>query len=158
MPQFTVSPVQSDQIFAAFPLVRMAMPELDPKSWSRFVAGLSGRGGAMLGVFAGDATLHGIAVYRIEESLKGHRLAVDALVTFELNRAAPARAVLIDALEQEAARNGCASLSLTLPARKLDRTSATRMRPWLDLGLNPDSIVLGKSIAGGPAKRLAAPG
>lgn len=146
MPRFVASQVQSDQISAAFPLVRMAMPELDPGSWTRFVAGLAEHGGALLGVFAGDATLHGIAIYRIEESLKGRRFVVDALVTFELIRAAPARSALMDALEREAVDCGCAALALSMPAKSWLGGTSTKAKAWLREGFALDTIILARPL------------
>ena len=156
MTRFTVSELESEQIAAAFPFARMAIPGIEPDSWARFADGLGANGGTILGVFASECTLHGMAIYRVGDSLQGRRLAVDAIVTFELNRTAPARAALVAALEHEAVRQGCASLTVNLPARGLDRSTAGRMLPWLNLGLNPDSILLGKPIACEPARNVAA--
>ena len=146
MPRFTVSRLETEQIAEAFPLVRMAVPGIAPDGWSRYAANLAAAGGAMLGVFAGDSTLHGIGVYRIEDSLRGRRLAVDAIVTFELNRAAPARAALVDALEGEAVRCGCASLALTLPAKGYVDTGSAKAQAWLDDGFAFDSVVVARPL------------
>ena len=146
MPRFSVRQLACEQSPAAFPLARMAVPGLDLPSWSRFVAGLAEQGGSMLGVFAGDATLHGIALYRVEESLRGRRLFVDALVTFELNRAAPARAALMAALEREAAESRCATLALSLPAKGLVDAGATKAEAWVRDGFGFDAVVLSRAV------------
>lgn len=155
MPRFIVSQLDHDQIDAAFPLVRMAAPDIEPATWTRFVESLAARGGAMLGVFAGDSTLHGLAIYRIDDSLRGRCLAVDAIVTFELNRSAPARAALVDALQQLASQSGCATLALNLPARGYVDAGSEKAAAWLRDGFAFDAVVLSRPVdADSPAASM----
>jgi hypothetical protein len=156
MQRFTVSQLESDLFAAAFPLVRMAVPGIEPSAWAAFVEGIGERDGAMLGVFAGDSTLHGVAIYRVEDSLRGRRLAADAIVTFELNRAAPARAALIAGLEREAAQLGCAVLALSLPARGYVDAGSAKAEAWLREGFGFDSVMLSRPVEA-EAEALTAP-
>lgn len=158
MSRFTVSQLEGDQIAAAFPLVRMAVPGIELGAWTAFVDGLGERGGAMIGVFGGDSTLHGVAIYRIEVSLRGRRLAADAVVSFELNRAAPVRAALIAGLEREAARFGCAMLALTLPAKGYVDAGSAKAEAWLREGFGFDSVMLSRPVeAEADTEKIAAP-
>lgn len=148
MPDFTVTHLDDDQLGEAYALVRAAAPDVSAERWHGFARMLRARDGGVLGAFAGDSTLHGIAAYRPETCLRGGlTLNVDALVTFELNRASPARAALCRALDLLGHALGCASVTVTMPGRGYADPASARARGWAGLGLALDSVVFKKNLA-----------
>ena len=147
MPDFTVSHLQAGQIAEAYALVRMAAPEVEPERWQAFADSQLGRHGGVLGVFAGDSTLHGVAAYRPDESLRhGRTLRVDTIVTFELNRSAPAREALCEALALLGRALDCASVTVAMPGRGYADPASAKAAPWSALGLALDAVLFVKKL------------
>lgn len=147
MAQFTVAPLEKDQIDGAYPLVRMAAPEVAPDAWRGFAERLIDNGDGILCVFAGDSTLHGLAAYRLDEGLRyGRMLRVDTIVTFELDRAAPARTALCAALERVAQQLECESLTLAMPSRGYADPDSAKAEAWSALGVGLDSVIFAKKV------------
>lgn len=148
MPRFTVIQVGDDRLDSTLPLVRMAAPLVSAQQWRHYVAALSESGGALLAASARDERPHGIAAYRIEEDLShGRTLRVEPMVTFEINRSAPARAALCEVLEQLARAQNCASLVIATRSRGFADPHSAKAEAWAPFGFELGSIVLVKRLA-----------
>ena len=73
-------------------------------------------------------------------------LALDDFVTFELSRAAPGRAILLDAAEKLARDLGCSALELRLSSRGFADPQSARAEGWASLGLSIDSVIFIKPL------------
>lgn len=144
MPRFTVIKVGADRLDSTLPLVRMAAPLTSAWEWQAYVESLSANGGGLLAAFARDGRPHGIAAYRIEDDLAhGRTLRVEPMVTFEINRSAPARAALCEGLERLALSLNCACLMISTGSRGFADPRGTKAKAWAPLGfeLGPVSLV-----------------
>ena len=103
MPRFTVEHLGSGQLDEAWPLVRMSGSHFEPDWWRTEAEEVIGRGGGVLVARVADGSIHGLATY--EPDAGG--LAVERLLTFELNRTAPCRRALSAALDVLAVALGC---------------------------------------------------
>ena len=152
MVQFSVSHLRTDMIPEAYALVRIAVPEVTFERWQEFADALIANGGGILGVFAGDATLHGLATYEIDNVLRhGRRLKVDTIVTFELTRLAPARKALCEALECRAAELGCTAMVLAMRSHGYADDASVKAEGWTTLGFGLDSITFARNLQPGVA-------
>lgn len=147
MPQFRVIHLQEDRLDETLPLVRMVAPATTGDGWRRLVRWLSDHDGGVFAAFAGDGRPHGIAAFRVEETLDlGRVLHVEPMVTFELNRTAPVRAALCQALELLALARGCDGLVIATSSRGYASPHCQKARAWADLGLSMTSVILSKRI------------
>ena len=155
MPRFTVIQVGADRLDSTLPLVRMAAPLTSARQWRRYVESLSAGGGGLLAAFARDTRPHGIAAYRIEDDLAhGRTLRVEPMVTFEINRSAPARTALCAALERLARAQGCACLTIATGSRGFADLHGMKAEAWAPLGFELGSVSLIKRLV--PLDRLTA--
>jgi len=126
---FVVEPLAKDQIAAAFPLIREAMPSLDIKSWTRLARDLTDpRRSRQRGILA--ARRHqrrhasGLLYYRKEHDLeRGAILIADHYVAIDLLDARPVVAALITALERLAVELHCSAVRSVLHASSADIAS-----------------------------------
>lgn len=147
MPRFTVTHLEREQLDEGWPLVRTGAPELALSEWLAFAERVLDEGGGVLGVRAADGSLHGLATYRIEEWLRGGRtLRVDNIVTFELNRDAPARRTLLAALERVARAFGCVSLAVSMASRGYAERNSYKADGWRMLGLQLSEVAFAKRV------------
>ena len=147
MPRFTVTYLGQDELQAAYPLVRVAAPDVTLEAWREHASRLIGEGGGVLAASTGGGALQGIALYRHEYMLRhGKTLSVEAIVSFELSRAAPARAALCEALEVLALANGCDSIVVTLPARGYADAASDKALGWNANGMKLDSVVFARRL------------
>ena len=147
MPQFTVSHLQDDRLEEILPLLRMAAPLATAGRWRDFVRWTASNDGGILAAVAGDGRPHGIAAYRIEESLiHGRTMRVDPMVTFEINRSAPVRAALCEALERLARARGCDGLAVAAASRGYADPQSPKAGAWASMAFKLDSVVLVKRL------------
>ena len=114
MPRFTIEHLGKEQLDEAWPLIHMSGAHVESNWWRTEAEELIKRGGGVLTARAADGSIHGIATYEAERG----RLAVERLLTFELNRSAPCRRSLCAALEVLAAALDCGGVELPGPARR----------------------------------------
>ena len=145
-PQFyvdAITPVQADW---AYPLIRSVAPEVSPEDWQDYVQRRY-RSGGLLGLWDRQGGIVGVLSYRLGERMRhGLVLALDDFVTFELSRAAPGRAILLEAAEKLARDLGCTGLELRLSARGFADDCAPRAQGWTSLGLSLDSVIFVKPL------------
>lgn len=147
MSRFTVIHLQEERLDQTLPLVRMAAPLVTAERWRAFAAWLTGNGGGILAAFAGDERPHGIAAYRTEESpIHGRTLRVEPMVTFEINRSAPARAALCQALQLLALAKGCDCISIAAASRGYADPQCPKADSWAVLEFELDSVALVKRL------------
>ena len=152
MVRFSVKHLQQDQFDAVYPLVRIAAPHLEADDWRHFARRLIAGEGGVLTVSAGDDQPHGVAIYRVDYSLRhGRTLEVELIVTFELKRQAPARAALCEMLELIALARDCNTLSLATASKGYAVVQSPKAEPWAALGLDVDSVVFTKCLMKEPA-------
>ena len=114
--------------------------------------------GGLLGLMGPQGTLFGLLTYRQEESLRnGAIVVVDTLLTFELNRAAPGRQALCDAVEALARTQGCNAIELRLDSRGYAIDSSAKARAWLNLGHSLEGVVFIKMLKVATDEAAAAP-
>ena len=103
---------------AAWPLVRLARPELDGEGWQQKAQSLRLRGGGVLGLKVENGILMGVATYEpVEKPMFGRVLQVGLLVTAEVSRKTPLRRLLMDGLRDVASRLGCSGTLVTTAKR-----------------------------------------
>jgi hypothetical protein len=113
---FIVEPLAKDQIAAAFPLIREALPKLDIRSWTRLARDLTNpRRANRRGILAArrDQRRHasGLLYYRKERDLEDHAVLIaDHFVALDLLDARPVAAALVTALERLARELGCSAI------------------------------------------------
>lgn len=147
MTSFTVAPLDSAAMADAYPMVRAAAPEVEAEQWQRYAEWLRNAQGGVLGAFAPNARLHGVAAYCRDDELRhGRALRVDLIVTFELSRSAPVRRALCDALEGLAREKRCDRLTLALPSRGFADAASAKAESWSELGFEMDSVTLSKRL------------
>ena len=144
---FSVKHLQEDQFDAVYPLVRIAAPKLSSDDWRHFARRLLTGEGGILTVASGDGPPYGMAVYRVEYSLRhGRALQVELIVTFEINRQAPARAALCEMLELIGYAKDCENLMLSTASKGYAASHSPKADLWAGLGLNVDSVVFTKPL------------
>lgn len=115
MPRFTVEHLGNAQLDEAWPLVRMSGAHFEPEWWRTEAETIVGRSGGVLVARAADGSIHGVATYQPD----ANGLAVERLLTFELNRTAPCRRALSAALEILAVALDCHGVDFPVsPARR----------------------------------------
>lgn len=113
MPIFTIEHLAQSAILDAWPLVRSAGSEPLPDWWENEARALMDRGGGVLAARAPDGSVHGVATYEcVHRQAKGSVLAVDRLVTLELNRKEPVKQALAGALQRIACAFCCSAIAL----------------------------------------------
>ena len=143
----SVKHLQEGQLDAVYPLVRIAAPQLEADDWRHFARRLMAGEGGVLTVSAGDDRPYGVAVYRIDYSLRhGRTLQVELIVTFELNRQSPARAALCEMLELIALAKDCETLMLAADSKGYAASHSPKADLWAALGLDVDSVVFTKRL------------
>lgn len=131
----------------AFPLIRIAMPGLEQRRWIEHCDTVVHQGGGVLGAFAGDRALHGIAAYWPDADLRlGRVLRVDPLVTFELGPTSQVRLTLCRAIELLCRGLGARGMVVTAPSRGLDGGESLKLEEWARAGLSLDSIQYRKTL------------
>ncbi|MEX2009238.1 MAG: hypothetical protein WEC41_03510 [Dongiaceae bacterium] len=114
--RFVVGRLGRDRAEAAYPLARIAVSALTLDQWQRF---LSASEGARPGVMVAEnerAYIQGLCTHRVVPDLRyGAALAVDDFVVLDMIDGGQVAAALLEALEDEARRQGCAVLHLHLP-------------------------------------------
>lgn len=127
MPELDIIELDQDELALAWPLVRMASPQLELDGWQEFGEALIDRGGGVLAVAAPDQALHGVATYEaLDKATFGRILHVDTLIAFELTGRAPVRKVLVGALRQVARALGCSVTVISAPKRPRPRSDRGR--------------------------------
>jgi hypothetical protein len=122
----SIERLSEERVQEAWPVLLMSRAVLTPDWWQNEARALIRRGGGVLVARAIDGSIHGLATYECVEPPRCRRLlAVERLVTVELNRTQPTRAALRDCLEVMAMEKGCASLVI----RGEDRRSRRRFVP-----------------------------
>jgi hypothetical protein len=118
MPAFTIEHLDESRLLDAWPVLRAAGAEPLPDWWEIEALELMQRGGGVLAARAPDGSVHGVATYEcVHRPRAGSMLAVDRLMTFELNRKEPVKAALCEAIYRIAAAFCCSSVALPLPAK-----------------------------------------
>lgn len=118
MPPFTIDQLDDRNFRDAWPVLRLASSEAIPDWWEHEACALLDRGGGVLAARAPNGLVHGIATYEcVHRQGAGSMLAVDRLVTFELNRKQPLREALREALYAIAAAYCCSSIAMPMPAK-----------------------------------------
>lgn len=145
-PVFYVDALTPAQADGAYPLVRSIAPEVTVEGWRDYVQRRY-RAGGLLGLHDENDCIVGVLSYRLGERMRhGLVLALDDFVTFELSKAAPGRAALLEAAERLGRELGCTGLELRVGARGLADPQAPKAQGWISLGLELDSIVLVKPL------------
>ena len=143
----SVKHLQEDQFDAVYPLVRIAAPQLEADDWRHFARRLMAGEGGVLTVSAGDERPYGVAVYRIDYSLRhGRTLQIELIVTFELKCQAPARAALCEMLELIALAKDCETLMLVTDSKGYAASHSPKADHWASLGLDVDSVIFTKRL------------
>jgi hypothetical protein len=118
MPAFTIEHLDESKLMDAWPVLRSAGAEPLPDWWANEAIELMSRGGGILAARAPDGSVHGVAAYEcVHRPRGGSMLAVDRLVTFELNRKEPVKHALCEAIYKIAAAFCCSAVALPLPAK-----------------------------------------
>lgn len=118
MPPFTIDQLDDGNLLDAWPVLRLASSEAIPDWWEHEARALMDRGGGVLAARAPNGSVHGIATYEcVHRQRAGSMLAVDRLVTFELNRKQPIKEALCEALYAIAAAYCCSSIAMPMPSK-----------------------------------------
>jgi len=118
VPPFTIVQLDDETLADAWPVVRLTTAEAVADWWESEARALMDRGGGVLAARSANGSVHGIATYECVHRLRaGSMLAVDRLVTFELNRKQPVKEALCEALYAIAAAYCCSSIALPLPSK-----------------------------------------
>ena len=139
MPQFSLAPLKPEQVAEAYPLVRMALPQLELDAWQGYAAAVASAGGGVLTLLAPNGAIHALAAYRTVPSLHhGRALVVDLFVAFELSRKAPARTALVEGLHQLAEGLDCRAVLFTSESQGL--LSAGALPPLSAMPAGPATL------------------
>ena len=145
-PQFYVDALPPAQADGAYPLIRAVAPEVSLEGWRDYVQRRYRMGG-LLGLKSEAGGIVGVLSYRLGERMRhGLVLALDDFVTFELSRAAPGRAALLEAAERLALDLGCTGLELRLAAKGFVDGNGAKTEGWTSLGLALDSVIFVKPL------------
>lgn len=137
MPAFTIEHLDEQRLLDAWPVLRAADTDPLPEWWANEAMALMSRGGGVLAARAPDGSVHGVATYEcVHRPRAGPVLAVDRLVTFELNRKEPVKEALGGALHMIASAFRCSAIALPLPAKGYVRQ---RTRQMYGDGPQPDA-------------------
>lgn len=111
MPDFTLAPLPRSRVAEAYPLVRMAYPQMSLAAWKAEAEARLANGG-ILTLFNPGGTIQALAAW--QDDPQGEALKVDTFVVFELSRRAPARQALCEGLQALAAERGKAAVQFPL--------------------------------------------
>lgn len=111
MPTFTIAPLTMERIDEAYPLVRMAHPELTAAAWQA-EARARLRDGGIVVLLAPGGVIQALAGWTDQPG--SPTLKIDLFVVFELSRRAPARQALRDGLQALAAGLGRQAVTFSL--------------------------------------------
>jgi len=116
VPTFTVISLPPDRVAEAYPLVRMARPELPLAAW---VAEADGRqqSGGVLSLVNPGGTIQAVATW--EDQPGSEALKVETFVVFELSRRGAARQALCDGLQALARERGKRAVQFPLASKGL---------------------------------------
>ena len=121
MANFTVQALKPNELIDAWPVVRSG-PYANADWWLAEAAELIKGGGGVLVARAPDGRIHGVATFKPPALLARKKmLTIPLLISFELNRTAPARSALLKTLERIATKLDCSHVVLPLsgkPARQ----------------------------------------
>jgi len=128
MPAFTIEHLEERTLLAAWPILRSAGAGPVSAWWENEARELLSRGGGVLVARAPDGSVHGIATYEcVRRPRAGCVIAVDRLLTFELNRKEPVKEALCSAIYKIAEAFCCSSVAFPLPAKDLLPNRAMQM-------------------------------
>lgn len=145
---FSVKHLKEEQFGAVYPLVRIGAPKLSPEDWRHFARRLIAGEGGILVVTCGGGRPYGVAVYRVDYSLRhGRTLLVELIVTFELDRQQRARGALCEMLELIGYAKDCETLMLSTGSKGYAAPQAAKTQIWKGLGLDMDSVIFSKPLA-----------
>lgn len=116
MPNFTVTSLPPHRIAEAYPLVRMARPELPLGEWVK-EAETRCRRGEVLTLLNSGGAIQALATW--EDQPGADALKVETFVAFELSRRGTARAALCDGLQALARERGKSAVQFPLASRGL---------------------------------------
>ena len=111
MPTFTIAPLTIERIGEAYPLVRMAHPELTAAAWQAEARARLRHGGIVV-LLAPSGNIQALAGWTDQPG--SPTLKVDLFVVFELSRRAPARQALRDGLQALATGLGLEAVTFSL--------------------------------------------
>ena len=152
MPQFSLAPLKPEQVAQAYPLVRMALPQLELGEWQDYAAAMASPGSGVLTLLAPSDAIHALAAWRAVPNLHhGRALIVELFVAFELSRKAPARAALVDGLHQLADGLGCQAVLFTSESQGL--LTAGLVPPGLAAIYGPSPTLMAADGSGEPLAR-----
>jgi len=135
MPAFTIEHLDTGKLLDAWPVLRSAGAEPLPDWWETEALYLMERGGGVLVARAPDGSVHGVATYEcVHRPGAGSVLAVDRLVTFELNRKEPVKEALCEAIRRMASVFRCSAVALPLPAKGIVQRRARQIYGEESLG------------------------
>ena len=112
--QFSVEALGIHKLAEAWGLVRSSGSYANEDWWISEAADLIKHGGGVLAARATDGKLHGVATFQQPRRPTEETLVVPILVTFELNRSAPARTALLYSLKRIATKLSCTHMLLPL--------------------------------------------
>lgn len=122
MPAFTIEHLDAQTVLDGWPLLLAAGAEPLSEWWESEALALMSRGGGVLAARAPDGSVHGIATYEcVHRAGAGSVLAVDRLVTFELNRKEPVKQAIGGALHMIASAFCCSTIALPIPSKRRAR-------------------------------------
>jgi GNAT superfamily N-acetyltransferase len=128
MLRFSITELDEADAAAAWPLVRMAAPDLDLEQWQATAQDIRDRGGGIIGVEVADGGILGIATYEaVQNPHAGTILQVHTLVSLELSRRGPVRRALRGELEERASSLGCSAIALGAAAKAFHRSRPLRV-------------------------------
>jgi len=114
MPDFRVFEMEERHLAQAYPLARSAAG-ITSSRWQEFARDTIAAGGGVLGAQAEDSCLYGLAVFRVQRTLRhGEALCVELLAAVDLAPNRPVRAALCTRLDAIARLRGLASILVTL--------------------------------------------
>ncbi|WP_205481323.1 hypothetical protein [Sphingomonas arenae] len=116
MPNFTVTSLPPERIAEAYPLVRMARPELPLGDWVEEAKTRQQKGGVLTLLNPGG-TIQALATW--EDQPETDALKVETFVVFELSRRGMARQALCDGLQALARERGKTAVQFPLGSKGL---------------------------------------
>ena len=116
MPNFTVTSLPPERIAEAYPLVRMARPELPLAEWVK-EAETRHQSGGVLTLLNPGGTIQALATW--EDQPGSEALKVQTFVAFELSRRGTAREALCEGLQALARERGKSVVQFPLASRGL---------------------------------------
>jgi len=126
--QFTVRALKTNELVAAWPIVRSSNLHANLDWWLTAGAELMAGDGGVLVALAQDGTIHGVATFKAPDNpAMDNALEIPMLITFELSSRAPARNALVKVLERIATKLECTHIVLPLAG------NFSAPRPYVEL-------------------------